>query len=128
MKKISLADFEAAGVCTDGFIHFRAAFGDEVEVTEANCRAMAGKLNFAFGAEKFLTGRQQVEFRRVVVPAAEVAAERMRISMEQFESALIKGADFVEALKERETREAPIRRAHETLQAIEFARCYNLDP
>ena len=137
MRKINLSEFERIGACEDGFKHFRAAFGDEVEVTEDNCRLMAGKLNFNFGAGLLLVGRQKEAYFAVVGPAAEVATRAMEASRalwdkdldaasvgankESYEQALRR------ALHARETREAPIRRGLEVLQAVEFAKAYNLE-
>lgn len=137
-RKINLKDFEAAQVCPEGFKHFRAAFGEEIEVTEANCRRMAGLLNFNFGAGVFLKGRQAAAYFAVVGPAAEYAAKLMSESASEFERDLT-SARFTThnkemyeqalqvALASREAREAPVRRAHEIKQAVEFARCYNLE-
>jgi hypothetical protein len=126
-KKINLDDFREKGVCSDGFMHFAAAFGHEIEVTEEACRRMAGKLNFAFGASVFLNEAQQREYLRVVAASAAEAGRLLAESREQYDREFKVSQDLQRAVEQREERDAPIRRAHQITEAIEFARCYNLE-
>lgn len=122
-RKISLDTFREAGVCSDGFMHFAAAFGHEVEVTPETCAAMVGKLNFAFGADVFLKGRQREvylararEADKITTPKreaidhkyeAEMAAWRLKPSLEVLAAiSQDRDAAYAALIRERETQQA----------------------
>lgn len=126
-RKINLDQFREAGVCSDGFIHFAGAFGSEVEVTEENCRRMAGKLNFAFGADVFLKGAQRVEFQRRMVEWNERAKYRWEMARDNYYDALNNRVSLIMAVAAREMVEAPLRREGEIAQALAFCYAYNME-
>lgn len=125
-NKIHIQRFYDIGACSDGIIQFTRAFGAEVEVTEDNCRAMAGKLNFAFGADRLLTGRQ----REVYLALADADDARIAPQVEEVKRQVVEAktiGEIQEALREKDRVMAPLMREREVNQAIWFARAYNTE-
>lgn len=123
-RKIHINRFYDIGACSDGIIQFTQAFGSEIEVSEMNCRRMAGKLNFAFGADRLLEGKQREVYLQLALADDARIAPLIAAASKPLGEAK-NTPEIVAALKFKDEHMAPLMREREVNQAVWFSIAYN---
>ena len=62
---LTLQQLENVGACESQVLLFRELFGDQVEVTEQSCVAVADKFHWDFAAINFLSAPARAEFDKM---------------------------------------------------------------
>lgn len=127
-RKIYYSDLVRAGVCDDGLKAFHERWPQGAEVNEENCAELRYVLNFQFGAEVLLKGRQQELF--VALTDEERAKYKSRLDEieSQYASEIARGREnMVLAVQRREAEMKPLVEHWKRFVAVTFAQCYNVE-
>ena len=112
--KITLTQIRALEACEEQAALFEERFGEEAEVTLANCIKAIG-LDFDFASLQFLTRSQRAAYREATAPALAAYEEAKAAAWDAYEKAT------APALAARQTAKAPARVAYQEATAPAWA-------
>ena len=118
---LKLTDLEAAKACQEQCQTFKELFGDEVNVTPALARRVAGKFNWDWAVQNLLSPAGLAEYKRISAPARAEYKRTTAPALAEYER--ISGSAWAEY--KRTT--APARAEYQRINASAWAKAWNKD-